>query len=535
MRLPQKPEFESLKDLLLLMSEQRTVEGVAATFAKELVARRPHVARLGVWIRNEDDPDWLGLAASARQPGEERLTEWTHQRGEFTRVPTSEPIIGAVFASGAAGFARDRSSWPERPAWADRQNIESFYAAPIRHREHRFGVIGSFLRVPFTDDEVHAQALAWTQVFADHCGAMIANALAFMEINALREKLKKENEYLREQDSTERDFGDILGRSPALTQAIAQVRLVASTDASVLILGESGTGKELFARAVHDGSPRRDAPLIRVNCAAVPRELFESEFFGHTKGAFTGAVRDRVGRFELADGGTLLLDEVGEIPIELQGKLLRVLQEGTFERLGDERTQTVDVRIVAATNRDLRTEVAAGRFREDLYYRLSVFPVSLPPLRERGDDIELLAARLSRRIAARFGRPEPTLTTEHLALLRSYHWPGNIRELQNVMERAVITTPDDALANLARSPGSHGSPVHGPSSDVPPSGTSVITYEALGTLERANLLSAIAASRGKVSGPGGAAELLGIKPTTLASKLKSFGIQLRREASASRD
>ncbi|MEZ6319314.1 MAG: sigma 54-interacting transcriptional regulator [Phycisphaerales bacterium] len=524
---PRTPEFAHLTDLLLLLSEQRSVDGVVQTFARELVARRPHVARLCVWLEDEHEQGQLALRAACRQEGEESLREWTHASGDYTRVPKTEPIIGRVFQTDAPVFARHRDAWPERPAWADMQNIESFYAAPIRHRGHCFGVLGSFLRYPFTDDGLHDQALAWTRVFADHCGAMIANAQAFEEIEHLRDRLKLENEYLREQDNDARGFGGIVGESPSIKKAIEQIRLVAGTDAGVLVLGESGTGKELFARAVHESSPRRDRPLIRVNCAAVPRELFESEFFGHKRGSFTGAIADRTGRFELADGGTLFLDEIGEIPLELQGKLLRVLQEGTFERIGDTSTIEVDVRIVAATNRDLREEVAAGRFREDLYYRLSVFPVLLPPLRDRGDDIEFLANTLVSRIAHRFGRPTPRLTREELDQLRTYHWPGNIRELQNVIERAVITTPADAIAALhqrsRQEPSRHSQDQR---EDRP-----VLSYQQLRELERSNLVAAMKMSEGKVAGPGGAAELLGLPPTTLHSKLRTFAVQNHRDYS----
>jgi PAS domain S-box-containing protein len=258
------------------------------------------------------------------------------------------------------------------------------------------------------------------------------------EIERLKEALEAERDYLREEVEAVGRFGEIIGDSAALRMVLAQIEAVASTNASVLIAGESGVGKELVARAIHAASPRSDAAMVKVNCASIPKELFESEFFGHRKGAFTGAVRDRVGRFSLAHGGTLFLDEVGEIPFELQSKLLRVLQEREFERVGDERTQKVDVRIVAATNRDLRKEVAEGRFREDLFYRLGVFPVSVPPLRDRREDILPLALHFLHHAAREFKVRRPEMPKTVARRLEGYAWPGNIRELQNVMERAAI-------------------------------------------------------------------------------------------------
>jgi PAS domain S-box-containing protein len=258
------------------------------------------------------------------------------------------------------------------------------------------------------------------------------------EIERLNEELERERDYLREEVKASGGFGRIVGESAALGLVLAQIEAVARTDATVLVQGESGVGKELVARAIHEQSPRAHQPLVRVNCASVPESLFESEFFGHRKGAFTGAVADREGRFQLADGGTIFLDEIGEVPLTLQSKLLRVLQERQFEPLGDDRTRTVDVRVIAATNRDLAAEVSAGNFREDLYYRLGVFPLLVPPLREREGDVLLLARHFLAAAATRLGTPEPALSPEAERALVEYDWPGNARELQNVVERAVI-------------------------------------------------------------------------------------------------
>jgi PAS domain S-box-containing protein len=262
--------------------------------------------------------------------------------------------------------------------------------------------------------------------------------LAYEEIARLKEELERERDYLREEVRVSMNFGRFVGGSPALGGMLARIDAVADTPANVLIIGETGTGKELVAHAIHARSGRADAPLVKVNCASIPDELFESEFFGHVRGAFTGAHRDRVGRFQLADGGTIFLDEVGEIPIELQGKLLRVIQERQFERVGDDTTRSVDVRVIAATNKDLEKAVEAGQFREDLYYRLSVFPVQVPPLRRRADDVIQLAVHFLDQVCREFGRPTPVLTQGQVEALRRYDWPGNVRELKNVIERAVI-------------------------------------------------------------------------------------------------
>jgi transcriptional regulator with GAF, ATPase, and Fis domain len=334
--------------------------------------------------------------------------------------------------------------------------------------------------------------------------------------------LELENEYLREEVTGA--FGELVGQGPALEALARQIDLVAPTDAAVLVLGESGTGKELVARELHRRSKRAERPLVKVNCAAVPRELYESEFFGHARGAFTGALRDRAGRFELADDGTLFLDEVGEIPLELQAKLLRVLQEGELERVGEERTRKINVRLIAASNRDLRAEAEAGRFRQDLYYRLSVFPVELPPLRKRAEDVPLLAEHFLALAARKLGRPKPRLTLANVQQLQRYHWPGNVRELQHVIERAVITADRGRLA------------IELPAAAEPPSGSAdapaqdaaerVLTEAAMRRLEAENIRVALRRTGGKVSGAGGAAELLGLKPTTLASRIKSLGILL---------
>ncbi len=355
---------------------------------------------------------------------------------------------------------------------------------------------------------------------------------AYDEIARLKSALERERDYLREEVKEAGGGGQIVGSSPALQRMMAQVEAVAPTDATVLLLGESGVGKELVARAIHEKSGRRAAALVKVNCASVPRELFESEFFGHVKGSFTGAHRDRVGRFQLADGGTLFLDEVGEIPLELQGKLLRVLQERRFERVGDDHTRSVDVRLIAATNRSLVNDVAEGRFRGDLFYRLSVVPVHVPPLRERREDILPLARQFLENSARRLNLRVPDLSADDESALGAYSFPGNIRELGNLIERAVVLhRPGEPRLHLYLPDQNRHSEIEEltpPLDPGPPSSTSsVIDASKWKELERENIENALLQTGWKVSGARGAAALLGIKPSTLSYRMKTLGIVRR--------
>ncbi len=345
---------------------------------------------------------------------------------------------------------------------------------------------------------------------------------ALTEVSELKARLEDENAYLQQEILSEQRYHGIIGESTAIKRIHQQIELVAQTEAAVLITGESGTGKELIARAIHDASSRKDKPMIRVNCAAIPHELFESEFFGHIRGAFTGAVRDRIGRFELANGGTLFLDEVGEIPLELQSKLLRVLQEGQLERVGEEKTRNVDVRIIAATNRDLKKEAEAHRFREDLYFRLNVFPIHSPPLRERGTDINLLATHFLEQASQKFGKKDCKLRQSDLKPLQSYNWPGNIRELQNVMERAAITSQQGRVAiDLPLSTSTQEAIIKAETV----TGENIIPDDEMQDRVKRNMLAALEQCDWKLFGDDGAAALLKIKPTTLASRIKRLGLK----------
>ncbi|HTD13887.1 MAG TPA: sigma 54-interacting transcriptional regulator [Chthoniobacterales bacterium] len=320
--------------------------------------------------------------------------------------------------------------------------------------------------------------------------------------------------------------GEIIGEGRAWQQITRQIEIVAPTDAIVLVLGETGTGKELIARELHRHSLRKGKPLVKVNCASIPQQLYESEFFGHVKGAFTGAVRDRIGRFEAADGGTLFLDEVGEIPLDLQGKLLRVLQEKTYERVGETKSRTADVRIVAATNRNLRQEVAAGRFREDLFYRLNVFPIKVAPLRDRKEDIPQLASHFIQIAVKELGCPRPRLTRAGIETLLNYDWPGNIRELCNVIQRAAILAQGGAL-HFDLPMGNPPAPA-APTSlklAIGDSNAGYLTEAEMRRRERENLSIVLRKTGWKIKGAAGAAELMGMRPTTLASRIKKLGLK----------
>ena len=336
---------------------------------------------------------------------------------------------------------------------------------------------------------------------------------AMTEVEQLKNRLQAENVYLQEEIKLNHNFGEIIGRSPAMKKVLGKVEQVAATDATVLILGETGTGKELIARAIHNLSPRANRPLVKVNCAALPANLIESELFGHEKGAFTGATARKAGRFELADGGTIFLDEIGDLPLELQAKMLRVLQEGDFERIGGTKTLHVDVRVIAATNRDLEKLIEEKQFREDLYYRLNVFPLSLPPLRERPGDTALLVRHFIEKYSKKLGKEIDTMPQKVMAALQAYDWPGNVRELENIIERALILARgatlrlDDLLINSRKS-----------TTPTAPAGT-------LKDVERHHILQVLEQTHWRIEGQRGAAIRLGLNPSTLRSRMRKLGIE----------
>ncbi len=335
--------------------------------------------------------------------------------------------------------------------------------------------------------------------------------------------LKAETEYLKEELKLLNDFDEIVGQSRPVMDLLKDISLVAKTDSTVLISGETGTGKELAARAIHQAGSRRNKPLIKVNCAAIPSSLIESEFFGHVSGAFTGATKRRIGRFELADGGTIFLDEIGDLHLDLQSKLLRVLQDGEFEPVGSSETKKVNIRVIAASNRNLRDEIKQGKFREDLYYRLNVYPIYVPPLRERGNDIIRLANEFITRFSRKLGVDPPKMSMEAGERLLSYHWPGNIRELQNIIERSVITSRDGTLNLGSLFPEESGRGIPPIGEDV--KSDKILSQEELQNIEKENIIRALKSTNWKISGGDGAARLLGIPPTTLSSKIKVMGLK----------
>jgi formate hydrogenlyase transcriptional activator len=412
--------------------------------------------------------------------------------------------------------------WPAFLERVQPYGVQSFCWLPLTTARRRLGTLAFVSKQPSVYDMAD---MGFLQLVANQVAVAIDNALAFQEIAALRDQLAKEKAYLEEEARTEHNFEDIVGGSPALRRILRQVEIVAPTGSTVLIRGETGTGKELIARALHDLSPRRDRTFVKLNCAAIPTGLLESELFGHEKGAFTGAISQKVGRFELAHQGTLFLDEVGDIPPELQPKLLRVLQEQEFERLGSTKTINVDVRLVAATNRDLAAMAADGRFRSDLYYRLNVFPLVLPPLCERSDDIPPLVRHFTQRFARRMGRRIETIPSAVMEALVRYPWPGNIRELQNVIERAVILSPGTSLQvplgdlqhAAAQAPVSTAEAV----AQVPVPPAVAVT---LADAEREHILGALRETGWVVGGPNGAAARLGMKRSMLYWKMKKLGI-----------
>jgi formate hydrogenlyase transcriptional activator len=428
-------------------------------------------------------------------PVEEVPTGWVWQ--------TQQPLI----VSNLAVEVR----WPRFLEVAKKLGMHSLCDLPLTTARQRLGGLAFVSRQVAAYDGAD---LDFLQLVANQVAVAVENALAFECIERLKEKLTREKVYLEEEIRAEHDFDEIVGESAALRRVLREVETVAPTDSTVLVRGETGTGKELIARAVHQRSPRRERTFVKLNCAAIPTGLLESELFGHEKGAFTGAITQKLGRFELAHQGTLFLDEVGDIPPELQPKLLRVLQEQEFERLGSTRTIKVDVRLVAATNRDLARMAADGRFRSDLFYRLNVFPVVLPPLRERRDDVPRLVRHFAQKVARRMGRRIETIPSEAMDALVRYPWPGNVRELENVIERAVILSPGPELnVNLGDLKAAGLRP------EAPPGPAAT-----LADAERDHILAVLRETGWVLGGPNGAAARLAMKRTTLQSKMKKLGI-----------
>ena len=433
------------------------------------------------------------------------------QEGEL--IDAQGTIAAQVFRTGKPWVGRIEdvleSGLEVNPKWLE-LGFKVGCVLPLASRHRILGTLGLRRRddTMYTDDEVNFLIQVANQI-----AVAVENALAYGEIRSLKDKLAEERVYLRDEVRTERNFEEVVGKSTVLRRVLRNVETVAPTDSTVLIYGETGTGKELVARAIHNLSPRRSKAFVKLNCAAIPTGLLESELFGHEKGAFTGAIAQRIGRFELADGGTIFLDEVGEIPLDLQTKLLRVLQEREFERLGSGRTLRTDARLIAATNRDLAALVEEKRFRADLFYRLNVFPVHMPPLHERPEDIPLLVRHFVEHYARRMKRAIETIPSETMEVLTRYRWPGNVRELQNLMERAVILSPGPVL--------------HVPLGDLDVRATAGQPRGPAQTLEeaeRAHIVATLTDTNWVVAGARGAAVRLGMNRSTLQFRMKKLGI-----------
>jgi formate hydrogenlyase transcriptional activator len=476
-------------------------------------------------LRSVMQCDGVGIALPDRESGQLRVyaLDFPNSKGlireEIVIAPNEDSPSARVFRTGEPVSILCSESGLVDPL-AEAEGVQSMCHIPLISRNRTLGLL-SLARldpIPFSPRDLEFLTLVANQV-----AIAVENALAYREIAELKDRLAQEKVYLEDEIRSELNFEEIVGRSPSLRSLLQEIETVAPTDSTVLIYGETGTGKELIARAIHNLSARGKDSFVKLNCAAIPTGLLESEMFGHEKGAFTGAVAQRIGRFELANHGTVFLDEIGEIPLELQPKLLRVLQEREFERLGSSRTLRTDARLIAATNRDLGVMVEEQKFRADLFYRLNVFPVHVPPLRERQDDIPLLVRHFVQQFARRMSKAVDTIPTETMNVLIRYHWPGNIRELQNLVERAMILSPGPILKV--------------PLNDLQaqPAPAAARRIETLEEAERRHILEALDASDWVISGPNGAASSLGLKRSTLQARMEKLGIRRARAAAPSQN
>ena len=506
-----RPELQRESDRLKLLLDMTNtlvsnlelrdlLRAVSASIRQDI-----HCDSVGVWVPDVEQRQLRQLAM-----------DFPESKGFVTEdllLPVEGSEIGCVFKTGkpfVAGTKADITrEWSAPMARAE--GFESGCALPLISRNRTLGILTLCSRVEnsFSPEDVDFLMQAAGQV-----AIAVENALAYREIAELKDKLAQEKLYLEEEIRTAADFEGIVGQSSTLRQVLQLVETVATSDSTVLLLGETGTGKELVAHAIHDRSRRKERTLIKLNCAAIPTGLLESELFGHERGAFTGAVTQKIGRLELADQGTLFLDEVGDIPLELQPKLLRVLQEGEFERLGSTRTKKVDVRLVAATNRDLERMIEERQFRSDLYYRLNVFPIRIPPLRERPEDIPLLVQYFTQKYASRMQKRIESIPQAAMRKLTRWHWPGNVRELQNLVERAVILTRSSTLAISVP--------------ELANSGANLVPARARNFDEQDRIVRILKETKGRVGGQNGAAARLGLKRTTLLTRMKKMGIDPRK-------
>jgi transcriptional regulator with GAF, ATPase, and Fis domain len=504
------PDFQAsaLDRIALEMTGTLDLDAVLESVTRGLVDDFG-VALARVWLAEPGDA-MLHLRASSGLS--------TRVDGSYALVPIGARKIGRIAETGEALSTNDVQNDDRIAdrAWARANGLVSFAGWPLRFRGSLEGVLGTFARRALTDAERARMAL-----FAHQAAIAIKNARLHATVAALEERLRAENAYLRAEAVGVEDAAAILSRCGGMASSLAQIRQVAPTTTTVLVQGETGTGKELVARALHELGPRRSGPFVRVNCAALTPSLVESELFGHEKGAFTGAHQRRMGRFELADGGTLLLDEIGELPLELQPKLLRVLQDQEFERLGGTRAVRVNVRVVSSTNRDLASAVEAGRFRRDLFFRLAVFTIHVPPLRERPGDCVVLAKELLRVQARRLGKPLTAITPAAMDRLLAHAWPGNVRELANAIERAAILATGSTLGEADF--GHLAPPTSAPAPRAPDDAQN--PDEKLESVERAHVARVLERTAWVIEGKNGAAAALGIAPSTLRSRMAQLGIR----------
>jgi transcriptional regulator with GAF, ATPase, and Fis domain len=528
--------FPKFNQLLLEMAHQHSVDRLLS-LVTSCLSTFLDVALVRIWLLLPADEcgacrikascqaedKCLHLVASAGKSIVDDVV-WNTTDGEFSRLGSGSRIIERIVKTGKPCEIMEvdpNESWVANPDWIRREQICSYGGHPLIFRDEVLGVLAIFTRSPFD-----SSTFFLLRMVADHLAHAIVNARAFEEIDTLKERLEMENKYLLAEACKRQKRLDFVGKSVSFHRILEKISLVAPTDSNVFIYGETGTGKELAAQEIHRLSNRSGKPMIKVNCSAVPSELFSSEFFGHVKGAFTGAVKDKIGYFRAADGGTLFLDEVTEMPCAQQSVLLRVLQDGEYRRVGDEKTYRVNVRIIAATNQNPEENVKSGRLRADLYYRLHVFPIEIPPLRHRKEDVIPLAEYFLKEFSKRIGKNGQVFSQENINAMINYAWPGNVRQLQNIIEYAVIT---------ARS-GSNGfelglpvcdMPVQYPVTNFHPS-RSALSEAAIRRLEQDNLMIALEHCNFKVYGPNGAAEFLGVKPTTLIARMKKSGINRAR-------
>ena len=506
-----RPELQRESDRLKLLLDMTTTL-VSTLECRELLRRVSasirqvmHCDIVGVWLPDVERVYLRQLAM-----------DFPESRGfakEDALQPIEGSVIGAVFKAGKP-VVLDLSSEQMAPYVSTEvrgEALESGCALPLISRGRTLGVLTLGSRI---ENSIRPEDVDFVLRAAGQLAIAIENRLAYREVAELKDRLAQEKLYLEDEIRGEIDFEGIVGQSSALRHVLSLVETVAPSDSTVLLLGETGTGKELIARAIHDRSHRKERTFVKLNCAAIPTGLLESELFGHERGAFTGAIAQKIGRLELADQGTLFLDEVGDIPIEIQPKLLRALQEREFERLGSNRTKKVDVRLVAATNRDLEKMMENREFRSDLYYRLNVFPIRIPPLRERPEDIPLLVRYFTQKYGRRMQRKIESIPTVAMRKLSSWHWPGNIRELENFIERSVILT--------------HGTALQAPISELSNDGRSVPVMDTREANERDEIVRILKVTNGRVAGPDGAAARMDIKRTTLISRMKKLGIEPRK-------